>query len=258
VTALVALERGRPDLRVEPRQNYTVVPVIIGIGLGDSLRLEDALYGLLLNSGNDAALAVAESVGGGSIERFVGWMNQFARRLGLEQTHFLNPHGLDQPGHVSSAYDMAVIGRTVMRQPLLARIVGERRVVVEGPPRWLFQNTNPLLGVYPGVDGIKTGYDDLAGRCIVVTALRDGRRAITVVLNSDRYAADAATLLDQALADPTWGVRSGGQSLDRLASAALPATRPGIVRADLDAAPGARPRSFAAVVAAGYSLDDVP
>ena len=208
---------------MEPRHDFDVAPIVIGIGAADSLRLEDALYGLLLNSGNDAGLAIAESVGRGSVSRFVGWMNEVPRRLGLSHTRFVNPHGLDEPGHVSSAYDMAIIGRALMQEPILARIVGQRRRVVDGPPRWLFQTTNPLLGAYAGADGIKTGYDILAGRCLVGTAARDGRRAIAVVLNSDRYAADVATLLDSAFGDPNWG-----RSPDRRPEP------PGALRADLD------------------------
>jgi len=238
VTALVALERGTLDQRVEPQGDYDVEPILIGIGVGDSLRLEDALYGLLLNSGNDAGLAIAESVGQGSIPRFVGWMNQLVRRLGLSHTRFLNPHGLDQSGHVSSAYDMAIIGRALMRQPTLARIVGERRRLIEGPPRWLFQTTNLLLGSYPGADGIKTGYDTLAGRCLVGTAVRDGRRAIAVVMNSDRYVRDTAALLDAAFDDPSW-MRQPESS----ASARSVHVPVGVLRADLEGVGGAEKRS---------------
>ena len=241
VTALVALERGTLDQPIEPRHDFDVEPIVIGIGAGDSLRLEDALYGLLLNSGNDVGLAIAESVGRGSVARFVGWMNEVPRRLGLSHTRFANPHGLDEPGHVSSAYDMAVIGRALMQEPVLARIVGERRRVVDGPPRWLFQTTNPLLGTYAGADGIKTGYDILAGRCLVGTAAREGRRAIAVVLNSDRYAADVATLLDAAFADPNWG-----RSPDRRSEL------PGIVRADLEGTATSVSRALS-VAAAGSS-----
>lgn len=239
VTALVALERGDPDQRVEPKGDYDVEPVLIGIGLGDSLRLEDALYGLLLNSGNDAGMAIAESVGQGSVPRFVGWMNQFAQRLGLSHTRFLNPHGLDQPGHVSSAYDMAIIGRALIRQPMLARIVGERRRLVEGPPRWLFQTTNPLLGSYPGADGIKTGYDTLAGRCLAATAIRDDRRVIAVVMNSDRYVRDTAALLDAAFDDPAWVRLRDSDASARSARSPL-----GLLRADLDGSGAAERRSL--------------
>jgi D-alanyl-D-alanine carboxypeptidase len=146
VTALVAVERASLDLVVRPTRPYDVVPVVIGLEPGDTLVMGDLLFGLLLNSGNDAAVAVAETVGDGSTERFVGWMNELAARLGLQHTHFRNPHGLDQDGHVSSAYDMAVIGRALMRQPTLAAVVGQGRHEVEGPPRWVFRSTrhNPL------------------------------------------------------------------------------------------------------------------
>ncbi len=232
MTALVAVERAPLDQIVRTTRPYDVVPVVIGLEPGDSLTLEQALYGLLLNSGNDAAVAIAEAVAGGSTERFVGWMNESATRLGLEHSHFKNPHGLDQDGHVSSAYDMAIIGRALMQQPVLSRIVGEGRFVVDGPPRWVFRSTNPLLGVYGGVDGIKTGFDDLAGRCLVATAQRDGRRAIAVVLNSQDTAGDAASLLDFAFADGSWG-RSARVSSPATSTPVPPPIA--LLRADLSA-----------------------
>ena len=239
VTALVAVERAPLDRLVRPTHDYVVTPVVIGIGLGDSLPLRDVLYGLLLNSGNDAALAIAETVGDGSVERFVGWMNDLVRGMGLRHSHFQNPHGLDADGHLSSAHDMSVIGRTVMRQPVLAGIVGERRRVVEGPPRWLFENRNPLLGRYTGVDGIKTGFDDLAGLCLVATAVRDGRRVVAVVMKSDNYADDAASLLDLAFADEE---RPRNQST-RMPTLSSPPIS--ILRADLDGAGPGSPASLA-------------
>ncbi|MCC7372098.1 MAG: D-alanyl-D-alanine carboxypeptidase [Chloroflexi bacterium] len=240
-TALVAVERAPLDRPVRPSHAYNVTPVVIGLEPGDSLALGDALYGLLLNSGNDAALAIAETAGDGSTERFVGWMNDLARRLGLEHTTFKNPHGLDQDGHLSSAYDMAIIGRTLMRQPALREVVGHGRYVVEGPPRWVFRSTNPLLGTYEGVDGIKTGFDDNAGRCLVATAERDGRRAIAVVMNSPAYGDEAAALLDYAFADERWGRRGGaadGPAVRQRAQSPS-AARISMLRADLgvDGAP---------------------
>jgi D-alanyl-D-alanine carboxypeptidase len=238
VTALVAVERAPLDRPVRATHSFDVVPVLIGLEPGDTLTLEDALYGLLLNSGNDVALAIAEELGGGSTERFVVWMNELARRLGLQNTRFRNPHGLDQEGHVSTAYDMAVIGRAVMERPELARIVGQARRVVDGPPRWVFFTRNPLLGVYQGVDGIKTGYDDLAGPCLVATAVREGRRAIAVVLNSTRYADDAASLLDYAFEDPRWGPVTPAAP-----SAAAGRVRLAMLRTDLSAAGDGAPSS---------------
>jgi serine-type D-Ala-D-Ala carboxypeptidase (penicillin-binding protein 5/6) len=252
VTALLAVERAPLDRLVRTAHPYEVTPIVIGLEPGDMLSLEATLYGLMLNSGNDAALAIAETVGDGSTERFVGWMNELAGRLGLRNTRFMNPHGLDQHGHVSSAYDMAIIGRAVMRQPTLARIVGQRRHVVEGPPRWVFNTTNPLLGVYAGVDGIKTGYDDQAGRCLVATAIRGDRRAIAVVMNSSRYGDDAASLLDHAFEDVTWGPVKSEETSDRPGK-----DRIAMLRADMIAAQDSAPRSIVrasrllAVVASG-------
>jgi len=240
VTALVAVERAPLDRLVRTSHPYEVTPIVIGFEPGDTLSLEATLYGLMLNSGNDAALAIAETVGDGSTERFVGWMNDLAGRLGLKNTRFMNPHGLDQDGHVTSAYDMAIIGRAVMRQPALAGIVGQRRHVVEGPPRWVFNTTNPLLGVYPGADGIKTGYDELAGRCLVATAVRGDRRAIAVVMNSQRYGDDAASLLDFAFEDAEWGPVKQAETSHRPRD-----SRIAMLRADVTDAQDGAPQSIA-------------
>jgi D-alanyl-D-alanine carboxypeptidase len=196
VTALVALQRAPSERSVSATVHSLVEPTVIGMEPGDSLPLGAALHGLLLSSGNDAALAIAESLGEGSIPRFVGWMNSLTESLGLESSHFANPHGLDEEEHYSSAYDLAVIGRALLRHPVLREMVGEQRYEFEGPPRWVFRNTNPLLGSYPGLDGIKTGYETRAGRCLAASASRDGRQVIVVLLNSARPASEAATLLD--------------------------------------------------------------
>jgi D-alanyl-D-alanine carboxypeptidase len=171
-------------------------------------------------------------------------MNELAARLGLRNTRFKNPHGLDQDGHVSSAYDLAVIGRTLMRQPVLARIVGEARHEVEGPPRWVFRTRNPLLGTYDGVDGIKTGFDDNAGLCLVATAVRGDRRAIAVVMNSPHYGDDAASLLDYAFADGGWGPARAVQTAGTPGGAAATA-RLAMLRADLAFGGSGAPSSVA-------------
>src|SRR5215213_1725002 len=123
MTALTAVERVPLDRMVKVTHEIVVTPILIGLEPGDELPLDAIIYGLLLNSGNDAALAIAESVGDGSPERFVGWMNVLAGRLGLATAHFENPHGLDADDHLASAYDMAIIGRALMREPFLAKVV---------------------------------------------------------------------------------------------------------------------------------------
>jgi D-alanyl-D-alanine carboxypeptidase (penicillin-binding protein 5/6) len=171
------------------------------------------LYGLLLPSGNDAALAIAETLGGGSIERFVGWMNERAERMGLHNTHFANPTGLDELDHYSSARDLGEIARALLAEPTLARIVGTGRHVVEGPPLYVFATTNPLLSSYPGIEGVKTGFTDDAGRCFVASATRDGHRIIIVLLNSPNITVEGRVLLDAGF--------------EMLRSAALQTRRPG-------------------------------
>jgi serine-type D-Ala-D-Ala carboxypeptidase (penicillin-binding protein 5/6) len=203
MTALVALDRAQLTDVITATERSRSEPSIIGLDPGDKLSLEDMLYGLLLPSGNDAALAIAETVGGGSIDRFVGWMNERAASMGLHNTHYANPHGLDQEGHYTSARDQAIVARAFMAEPTLARIVATPNHVVPGPPLYGFRTSNPLLGVYPGADGIKTGFTDDAGRCLASTAVRDGRRIITIVLNSPNIASDSISLLDAAFAMST-------------------------------------------------------
>ena len=140
-------------------------------------------------------------------------MNELAGRLGLKHTRFKNPHGLDQDGHVSSAYDMAIIGRALMRQPVLARIVGQRRHVVEGPPRWVFRTTQSaarrLRRRGRHQDRLSTTRPAAAWS---PRPMRGGRRAIAVVMNSPRYGDDAASLLDYAFADATVGTGQAAET----------------------------------------------
>lgn len=200
MTALVALDHAPLPETIRATERSLSEPTVIGLDPGETLSLEHMLYGLMLNSGNDAALAIAETIGGGSIERFVALMNERAQVMGLKNTRFANPNGLDQAGHYSSARDMAEIARAVMAEPSLARIVGTRRFVVEGPPPYVFFNSNPLLGSYEGLDGVKTGFTDDAGSCLAATAVRNGRRLVSVVLNSSGIAAETIALLDVGFA----------------------------------------------------------
>ncbi len=203
MTALVAVERGDLSQKITATEHVYVEPVVIGLDPGEVMTLEDLLYGLLLPSGNDAAVAIAEGVGG-TQARFVGWMNEKAEALGLRNTHFLNPHGLDAPGHYSTAEDIARLTLAMMRDPRLARISGTREYTRTGPPLYKFRNSNPLLGTYDGVNGGKTGFTDLAGRCLAVSASRAGHQVIAVVLGSQNIARDGQTLLDYAYGNYEW------------------------------------------------------
>jgi D-alanyl-D-alanine carboxypeptidase len=172
---------------------------VMGLKPGQQLTIHDLLYGLILRSGNDAALTLAQATAGNEAE-FVKLMNEKVTSLGLDHTHFINSHGLDTPGHYSSAYDMAVLGGQLLNNPDLARIVGSRAYT----PNWdggELTNINLLLSNYPGAIGVKTGYTDLAGMTIVGGADRNGRRIIVSVMQSSDVYVDAMSLLDWAFAN---------------------------------------------------------
>lgn len=184
---------------------------IMGLQPGQRLGMVDLLYGMLLPSGNDAAIQIAEYVAG-SVEEFSVLMNAKVEELGLEDTHFANPHGLDEPGHYTSAYDIAILGGHLLDDPDLAAIVGTRSYQPhwDGPP---VRNLNHLLSQYPGALGVKTGYTEQAGQTIVAAAERDGRRFIVSVLGSADVFVDATTLLDWAFASAPDVCGPGGNTV---------------------------------------------
>lgn len=160
----------------------------------------DLLRGLLLRSGNDAAVALAQSEPGG-LASFVARMNRTARALGAYNTHFVNPNGLTAPGHYSSAYDLALIARAALALPLFQHLVSTRQDWIEeltGHQTRTLTNTNQLLEAFPGADGIKTGTTEAAGRCLAASATRGGLQLIVVILRSRDRWQDAAAAL-------TWG-----------------------------------------------------
>lgn len=182
---------------------------VMGLEPGQTRTVRDLLYGLLLPSGNDAAIALAQHVGG-SLQAFVSLMNEKASRLGLSDTRFTNPHGLDDPGLYTSALDIAVLSRALLQHPDLAEIVRTESYQPgwDGEP---LQNINLLIGLYPGAIGVKTGYTDNAGQTIVAAAQRDGRRFIVSVLRSQDLFVDASALLDWAFASTEPSCPAAGQ-----------------------------------------------
>ena len=139
---------------------------------GEVLSLQELLYGLMLHSGNDAAVALAIYCGG-TVEGFAQLMNDKAHRLGLTDTHFENPHGLDSPGHYSTARDLAVLASYAMKNPIFAQTVSAKTVRVGERS---LRNHNKLLWRVEGADGVKTGFTKAAGRILVSSATRQGRR----------------------------------------------------------------------------------
>jgi D-alanyl-D-alanine carboxypeptidase len=203
VTAIVAAEQGRPTDRVDIKVNGWDLVVadgssVAGLEAGMNLSLEELLYALLLPSGNDAALAIADKYGGSA--RFSDLMNGVAKRLGLANSRFLNPDGRDADGNYTSAFDMALLGRELMANPALRKIAGTKTAPAAWDGRTLW-NTNYLVYGYQGALGVKFGYTEAANETIVGAAERDGREVYVSVLDSDFAYLDAVKLLDWTFND---------------------------------------------------------
>jgi D-alanyl-D-alanine carboxypeptidase (penicillin-binding protein 5/6) len=173
-------------------------PDVMGLSAGEVVTVEDLLYGLFLDSGNDAAETLARAIIPRS--RFLAEMNAKARLLGLADTSFVNPTGLDAPGHYSSAHDLAVVaGYLETRYPRLAAIASakERRIpATAGHKAFDPRNLNKLVWNYAGADGLKTGFTDAAGGCVAGSATRGGRHLLVLVMGSAVFFTEAERLLD--------------------------------------------------------------
>ncbi|RLC55995.1 MAG: hypothetical protein DRI30_06590 [Chloroflexi bacterium] len=204
MTAIVALERAEADEIVEIRIDGAALSMAVdatamGLKVGDRLPLIDLVYGLLLRSGHDAAVVIAEHIAGDE-DAFVSLMNEKAVALGLSDTTFANVSGLDHPDQRLSALDAALLGAELLKEPLLAEAVAASQY----QPAWTrgpIENLNLMLNNYPGAIGVKTGFTTDASQTIVAAADRDGRRLIVSVLHSEDLYVDASVLLDWAFAN---------------------------------------------------------
>ncbi|WP_241781978.1 D-alanyl-D-alanine carboxypeptidase family protein [Paenibacillus sp. DMB5] len=199
MTAIVAIESGDLASKVKVGKNaFAKEGSSLYLKQGEEMLLEDMLYGLMLRSGNDAATAIAEHVGG-SEQGFVYLMNAKAEELGLKNTHFANPHGLDAEGHYSSANDLAVLTAYALHNPVFKEIVGTQEKTADNPyEKWDYKwaNKNKMLRLYEGADGVKTGYTKKALRCLVSSATRGGQQLVAVTLNDGNDWNDHAALLN--------------------------------------------------------------
>lgn len=157
----------------------------LGLKSGDKVTINDLLYGLMLCSGNDAAIQIAVSIGG-SVEGFADLMNKKADELGLKDSHFVTPHGLDMPEHYTTAYELALIADYALNIDKISEVVKTKTYTVTiNENSKTISNTNELLGYLNGVNGVKTGFTNGAGRCLVTSVSRNGFNIITVVLGAD-------------------------------------------------------------------------
>ncbi len=213
MTALVVCEQCNVLDRVRiPKEAVGVEGSSMYLREGEVLTVQELLYGLMLQSGNDAAVALAIYCGG-TVEGFAELMNDKAGLLELRNTHFVNPNGLDAPGHYSTARDLAVLAAYAMENPIFRQTVSSKSVHIGD--RYL-TNHNKLLWRVEGADGVKTGYTRAAGRILVSSATRNGRRLVCVTINAPDDWNDHASLLEQGFSGYTeQTVVERGQCLGR-------------------------------------------
>lgn len=197
MTALIAIENGRlDDIVTVPKEAYGVEGSSMYLMLGEKVSLLDLLYGLMVNSGNDAAIAIAIHIGG-NVEGFTELMNKRAEKLGLTNTHFVTPNGLHDKEHYTTAYDLAVIACEAMNNEIFRQLASTSYYTTQtGEVKRYLKSKNKLLWQYEGSTGIKTGYTKAAGKCLVFSAERDGMETVGVVLNSADIFDDASKILD--------------------------------------------------------------
>ncbi len=194
LTAVVVLENAAmDDIVVVPKESVGTEGTSMYLKENEQLSVSDLLHGLLLQSGNDAAVALAHFVGNGSVAKFVDMMNATAQKIGMKNSFFKNPNGLPDDNHYSTAYDMALLAAYALQIPEFASIVSTKEKAVAG--RHL-SNHNKLLRIYEGATGVKTGYTKSSGRCLVSSAKRNGTELIAVTLSAPNDWDDHINLLD--------------------------------------------------------------
>ncbi len=214
MTALIVCEQCNVLDRMRiPKEAVGIEGSSMYLQEGEILTLQELLYGLMLSSGNDAAVALAIYCGG-TVEGFAQLMNDKARNLGLTGTHFENPNGLDSPNHYSNARDLAVLAAYAMENPIFQKTVSTRNIKIG--QRYL-TNHNKLLWRLEGADGVKTGFTKAAGRILVSSAARQGRRLVAVTIDAPDDWNDHCALLEAGFSQ--YAVRrivSAGEEIDTL------------------------------------------
>lgn len=198
MTLIVALEKGNlRDIVTVGKNAEGTEGSTLWLEEGDRIPLEDLLYGIMMMSGNDATIAIAEHIAG-NVETFTEMMTAKAMEIGAEDTSFVNPHGLPDERHYSTAYDLALIAAYGYQNPKFVDIVSTREKTLPWikDPAHFWRSENQMLWLYDGANGVKTGYTDAAGRCLVAGAKRNGIQLVSVVLDSLYMWSDSIALLD--------------------------------------------------------------
>ena len=207
MTALVALDYFSLNQILTVR---SLAPVAyesdMGLSIGDQVTVQNLIYGLLVPSGNDAAYTIAYNYPGG-IENFIYAMNKKAENLNMKNTHFENPSGFDSPRHYTTALDLSLLAREVLKNDFLNKVIatyGLSLTDISGKRIYTLKNVNQFLGYLYGADGIKTGFTDLAGQCLVSSVSRNGHRIISVVLKSQDRFGDSGRLIEWVYRNFQW------------------------------------------------------
>ena len=213
MTAVLAVEQGKPDQKItitgavdHDISQLSAGSTVFGLKRGETYTLRELLYGLLLLSGNDAAIAIADALGG-NLPHFVAQMNSRAHQLGLLDTHYLNPHGLSETGHYSSARDLAVLGQYSLSIPLIHQISGTQTYIIPQTathPEHDLLNGNQFLWWYPGVDGGKTGYDGGSNFVQVISCMHNHHHLIGVTIHTINWWTDMRDLMNWGFDNFKW------------------------------------------------------
>lgn len=201
MTGILIIEKIKLDTLVKVSRNVRKINTWkLGLRWGQKIRMRDLLYAMLMESRNDAALVAAEAIAG-TEKNFVNLMNKKAKSIGAVNTKFTNSHGLDiDGGNFSTASDLTKITHYAMKKDLFAQIINtkEKDIYWKGskPHHKKLKNVNKMLSLYEGVDGVKTGYTRLAGRCIITTCARNGRRLLCIILNTNDLWENTPKILD--------------------------------------------------------------
>lgn len=198
MTALLAIENISLDKKVKINSKAEGIEgSSIYLKANEKVGAKDLIYGLILRSGNDSAAAIAYEVSG-SIEDFAKLMNKRAKEIGAKNTNFINPHGLHDENHYTTAYDLALITREALKNPVFKEIVKTKFWIADRDGYKHFSNKNKILDIYEGGDGVKTGYTMKSGRCLVASATRDNMQLIAITLNDHDWFNTTKKLLDES------------------------------------------------------------
>lgn len=205
ITALTALDIYSPDQILTVKDTNQVVGSVIHLKNGEQFTFQDLLKALFLPSANDAALVLAENHPRG-YDGFMEDMGKKIQTLHLTHTHFTNVSGIDSNDHVTSVHDLALVAKAIVQNPMILDITSQKTASISSLSGHIYnlENTNILLGQVPGLKGLKTGWTDVAGECLVTYTERDNRKLITVVLDSQNRFADSKALIEWAMGNYSW------------------------------------------------------